>query len=204
MARSCCYEFCARRAMQPAPGAGSDGGGARRSPGGSAGFQAPSARRSPRCSSRRRMPPSSCRRSGAGDEALSLIDDELERARAFGAPVALGHTLRAAGVVHGGRRGLEFLREAVSVLAATPAGLERARAHVDRARRCAGTTSAGWRARARHRPAARTALRGRAARTSAPTTSCRPPACACGPRTSKTATRSPRPNSESPATPRTA
>jgi DNA-binding CsgD family transcriptional regulator len=68
---------------------------------------------------------------GLRAHALSLIDDELERAHAFGASVALGHTLRAAGIVRGDSRGLELLREAVAVLDTTPAELERAHAHVD-------------------------------------------------------------------------
>ena len=70
-------------------------------------------------------------RLGRGEEAGALIDLELERARAFGAPINLGSALRAAGVVHGGTRGVELLGEAVSLLDSSPAALECARAHVE-------------------------------------------------------------------------
>jgi len=46
------------------------------------------------------------------DTARGLSDEELELARAFGAPRALGVALRAAGLVAGGARGEALLREA--------------------------------------------------------------------------------------------
>jgi DNA-binding NarL/FixJ family response regulator len=56
-------------------------------------------------------------------EARRLASEELERARAWGAPRALGRALRVAGVV-AGREGLSLLREAVEVLTASSANLE--------------------------------------------------------------------------------
>jgi len=70
--------------------------------------------------------------------AWRLVTEELELARAWGAPRALGIALRAAGLVraasvgaNGASAGLPFLEEAVSVLADSPARLELARALVD-------------------------------------------------------------------------
>ncbi len=68
---------------------------------------------------------------GRTEEARTMLADELGRARAFGAPVALGSTLRAAGIVQGGRRGLELLREALATLETSPAMFERALAHIE-------------------------------------------------------------------------
>jgi DNA-binding CsgD family transcriptional regulator len=68
---------------------------------------------------------------GRSEEARTMLADELGRARAFGAPVALGSTLRAAGIVEGGRHGLDLLREALTILHTSPAVLERALAHVE-------------------------------------------------------------------------
>jgi DNA-binding CsgD family transcriptional regulator len=53
-----------------------------------------------------------------GDARLAgqLADRDLELARSFGAPWALGLALRTAGEISGGDRGLELLREAVAVL----------------------------------------------------------------------------------------
>ncbi|WP_169542138.1 ATP-binding protein [Solirubrobacter soli] len=70
-------------------------------------------------------------RLGRTDEARGLLAEELERVRAFGAPVTSSITLRAAGIVEGGRLGLERLQDAVSVLGDSPAALERALAHVE-------------------------------------------------------------------------
>ena len=53
---------------------------------------------------------------GEQDEARRLATEELELARAWGAPRALGAALRAAGLVEGGERGLALLEEAVEVL----------------------------------------------------------------------------------------
>jgi DNA-binding CsgD family transcriptional regulator len=61
---------------------------------------------------------------GAQDDACGLAEEDLLRARAFGAPRALGVALRVAGIVEGD--GLERLTEAVDVLAASEARLEHA------------------------------------------------------------------------------
>jgi DNA-binding CsgD family transcriptional regulator len=66
------------------------------------------------------------------DEAERLASEEVELARAFGAPRALGVALRAAGLVaRDPARGLGLLREAVAVLEPSPARLEHARALTD-------------------------------------------------------------------------
>jgi len=62
---------------------------------------------------------------GAHDEACGLAEEDLLRARAFGAPRALGVALRVAGIVEGSA-GLERLTEAVDVLAGSEARLEHA------------------------------------------------------------------------------
>jgi DNA-binding CsgD family transcriptional regulator len=68
-----------------------------------------------------------------GDRASAgrLAAEELELARAFGAPRALGVATRAAGVVAGGDRGEALLREAIGSLERADARLERARALAD-------------------------------------------------------------------------
>lgn len=63
--------------------------------------------------------------------ARRLAREEVELARSFGAPRALGLALRVAGVVEGGPRGIGLLREAVDALAGSPARLERVRALAD-------------------------------------------------------------------------
>jgi DNA-binding CsgD family transcriptional regulator len=68
---------------------------------------------------------------GDQQEAQRLAAEEVELARCWGAPRALGNALRAAGLVQGGLTGLELLREATAVLADSPASLERARALID-------------------------------------------------------------------------
>jgi DNA-binding CsgD family transcriptional regulator len=68
---------------------------------------------------------------GESDAARRLSDEELELARAFGAPRTLGVALRAAGLVAGGQRGQALLREAIEVLAGPDTRLERARALAD-------------------------------------------------------------------------
>jgi DNA-binding CsgD family transcriptional regulator len=60
-------------------------------------------------------------------EALALLDEEMERARRWGAPGALARTLRLAGTLRGGE-GHELLREAVAVAERSPARLEHAKA----------------------------------------------------------------------------
>ncbi len=68
---------------------------------------------------------------GEREQAERLADEELELARAFGAPRALGVAERAAGVVAGGDRGASLLREAIDALERADARLERARALAD-------------------------------------------------------------------------
>jgi DNA-binding CsgD family transcriptional regulator len=69
-------------------------------------------------------------RLGEPEMARRLSAEELELARAFGAPRPLGVALRAAGLV-GGLRGEPHLREAVEVLAGPDARLEQAGALAD-------------------------------------------------------------------------
>ena len=68
---------------------------------------------------------------GEQRDAARLAADELELARALGAPRALGVSLRVAGVVQRGEGGVELLRQAVAVLEGTPATLEHSRALTD-------------------------------------------------------------------------
>jgi DNA-binding CsgD family transcriptional regulator len=68
---------------------------------------------------------------GRQDEAWPLALEELELARIWGAPRALGAALRVAGLVEGGQRGLVHLEEAVDVLAQSPAKLEHAKARTE-------------------------------------------------------------------------
>jgi DNA-binding CsgD family transcriptional regulator len=68
---------------------------------------------------------------GEPDAAHRLCDEEVELARAFGAPRVLGVALRAAGIVAGGSRGEELLREAIEVLVGPDNRLENARAQAD-------------------------------------------------------------------------
>lgn len=65
------------------------------------------------------------------DAALRLSQEELELARAFGAPRALGVALRAAGLVAGGDDGEQLLREAIEVLSGADHRLEQAHALAD-------------------------------------------------------------------------
>ena len=62
---------------------------------------------------------------------MALADEELELARAFGTPRAVGIALRARGLVEGGDRGIELLAEAAEILAGSVARLEQARALID-------------------------------------------------------------------------
>jgi len=68
---------------------------------------------------------------GDGRAATAYAAEEVERARAFGAPRALGIALRAQGLVTGGDDGLDKLHEAVEVLSGSGARLEHTRALVD-------------------------------------------------------------------------
>jgi DNA-binding CsgD family transcriptional regulator len=68
---------------------------------------------------------------GENDAAHRLSAEELELARAFGAPRALGVALRAAGLAAGGAHGESLLREAIEVLGGPDTRLEQARALAD-------------------------------------------------------------------------
>ena len=68
---------------------------------------------------------------GDQESAERLSAEELELARAFGAPRALGVASRAAGIVVGGERGELLLREAIDAFECGDARLERARALTD-------------------------------------------------------------------------
>ncbi len=70
-------------------------------------------------------------RRGERDEARRVAGECVEIARHWGARWPLAHALRSAGIVEGGPRGLELLREAASMLENSPALLERTRALVD-------------------------------------------------------------------------
>jgi DNA-binding CsgD family transcriptional regulator/tetratricopeptide (TPR) repeat protein len=70
-------------------------------------------------------------RAGDGAQARALAAEEVELARRWGAPRALGMALRVHGLAVGGAAGLDLLCEAVEVLEASPAKLERARALAD-------------------------------------------------------------------------
>jgi DNA-binding NarL/FixJ family response regulator len=60
-----------------------------------------------------------------------MAAEEIDLARRWGAPRALGMALRAAGLVEGGAPGTELLRDAVSVLSGSFARLEHGRALAD-------------------------------------------------------------------------
>jgi DNA-binding CsgD family transcriptional regulator/tetratricopeptide (TPR) repeat protein len=68
---------------------------------------------------------------GESEQALRLVDEEVEIARRFGAPRVLGMALRVSGVVRAGSDGIAILHEALSVLESSPAKLEFARALID-------------------------------------------------------------------------
>jgi DNA-binding CsgD family transcriptional regulator len=68
---------------------------------------------------------------GEPQEARRLAEEELELARAWGAPRALGAALRTTGLVAGGKQGLPLLEEAVDVLRESPAKLEHAKARAE-------------------------------------------------------------------------
>jgi DNA-binding CsgD family transcriptional regulator len=70
-------------------------------------------------------------RLGEQDEACRLVEEELELARTWGAPRAVGAALRAAALVEGGDKGLPLLRQAVEVLEDSPAKLEHAKARTE-------------------------------------------------------------------------
>jgi DNA-binding CsgD family transcriptional regulator len=68
---------------------------------------------------------------GRTQEACNLAEEELELARLWGAPRTIGISMRALGLVQGGRAGEELLRDAVAVLTDSPARLEHARTLID-------------------------------------------------------------------------
>ena len=68
---------------------------------------------------------------GRTEEARELAREELALSRGWGAPRTVGMSLRALGLVEGGHAGELLLREAVEVLAGSPARLEHARALID-------------------------------------------------------------------------
>lgn len=72
-----------------------------------------------------------CAAIGDSERARELALEEVELARAWGAPRALGMALRAYGRVTAGAAGRAVLEEAVRVLRGSPARLELARALVD-------------------------------------------------------------------------
>lgn len=68
---------------------------------------------------------------GERDRALELTGEVVALSRSLGQPRCLGVGLWAAGIIEGGADGVELLREAVGVLAGTPARLEYARALIE-------------------------------------------------------------------------
>ena len=68
---------------------------------------------------------------GASAEARDLAAREVELARRFGSPLALGVALRTCGALANDANGIESLEESVRVLAGSGARLEHARALVD-------------------------------------------------------------------------
>jgi DNA-binding CsgD family transcriptional regulator/tetratricopeptide (TPR) repeat protein len=68
---------------------------------------------------------------GNEEEARRLAREELELARTWGAPRALGAALRATGLIAGGKHGLALLEEAVHLLDGSPAKLEHAKARAE-------------------------------------------------------------------------
>jgi DNA-binding CsgD family transcriptional regulator len=64
-------------------------------------------------------------------EARTQAAAELELSRRWGAPRPIGISLRVLGLIEGGTRGEQLLREAVGVLSGSPARLELARTLVD-------------------------------------------------------------------------
>nr|WP_107909030.1 LuxR family transcriptional regulator [Streptomyces chartreusis] len=87
---------------------------------------------------------------GQYDDARRYAQEELALARDWGAPWALGRSLRVAGTVADRLTAMPYLEEAVSVLLPSPARLELAKAQL--------ALGAAWR-RAGHRQAARPYLR---------------------------------------------
>jgi DNA-binding CsgD family transcriptional regulator len=68
---------------------------------------------------------------GEPEPARRLAEEEVELARAFGTPRALGAAKRAAGVIAGGDRGASLLREAIDAFDRGDSTVERARSLAD-------------------------------------------------------------------------
>ena len=68
---------------------------------------------------------------GESTQALALAQEEVELARAWGAPRTLGRALRILGLIQATDAGIDLIREAVSVLEPSPARLEHAYALAD-------------------------------------------------------------------------
>jgi DNA-binding CsgD family transcriptional regulator len=64
---------------------------------------------------------------GDRDVARALAEEELQRARRWNTPSVLAFALRTAGLVEGGARGIELLKESVASVEQSPATYERAR-----------------------------------------------------------------------------
>jgi hypothetical protein len=84
---------------------------------------------------------------GREHDARDLIDQQLARCRAFGAPRPLGAALRAASLLHQGDDAIPPLEEAVAVLEPSPGRLELAYAMSPWEARGAGPDAARTRAR---------------------------------------------------------
>jgi DNA-binding CsgD family transcriptional regulator len=70
-------------------------------------------------------------RTSEPERAAQLLAEALELAGATGLPRPLGVAQRAAGLLAGGERGIELLRDALATLERAPSALERARAAVE-------------------------------------------------------------------------
>jgi DNA-binding CsgD family transcriptional regulator len=70
-------------------------------------------------------------RTGERERARALVGDQLERARAYGAPRALGVALRDSALLGDERVDVDLLCESVAVLASAPARLEHARSQLE-------------------------------------------------------------------------
>jgi hypothetical protein len=68
---------------------------------------------------------------GYRDRALELACEEVELARAWGAPRTIGVALRTQGLAEGGAKGIATLRGSLDVLRGSSAKLERARTMVE-------------------------------------------------------------------------
>ena len=63
---------------------------------------------------------------GSHEEALSLVDVELDLARSVGQPRGMGVALRARGLLHKGEEQISLLTQAITTLEASPSRLEQA------------------------------------------------------------------------------